>query len=260
MPLIVGWDRGLYATDHHHLTRALLDSGVSESQKTMYGVIHADFSALSETPFWMKMIDEGYTWLYDENGRNPFSPSHLAADMNGLRNDYYRSLAYFVRVFGGYGKTETSYSEFLWANWFRRNMPLPWPKSFNSSITDTGVIKVSANRLDETSAKRILGTRAVLDAPATVKWNVCDIYPYEEPCLQHEVAMISSTLQKAIALAKSQAARSLPGWGQGVAEEPNCNILGLEEVVQKIKFRQLKREKETAIKRAKLKKKMLQDD
>jgi len=39
-------------------------------------------------------------------------------------DDVYRSLAGFVRDAGGYDKTPTAFAEFVWADYFRRNIPI----------------------------------------------------------------------------------------------------------------------------------------
>lgn len=208
VPLIIGWDGEFYATDHHHLTRALMDSNIPQSDQTMYGHIVADYSNLEELPFWHKMVQKGYVWLFDERSSQPISPFHLSDDMSGLQNDYYRSLSYFVRTYGGFGKTNTSYAEFLWSNWYRMVLPLPFPVHLPTGSTSQASISDSH----------------LADASPDTTWDLCDVFPYETPCLRNETGLILQMLPKALQLASSPAASSLPGYGKGVAEEPNCNI------------------------------------
>src|SRR5690554_7745919 len=52
------------------------------------------------------------------------NPFYLPKDVDGLRNDIYRALAWMIRCEGGYGKSDKDSSEFLWANFFRENLPL----------------------------------------------------------------------------------------------------------------------------------------
>ena len=47
-------------------------------------------------------------------------PEHL----DRLVDDPYRSLAGYVRDAGGYDKTPTAFAEFIWADFFRRNVPI----------------------------------------------------------------------------------------------------------------------------------------
>lgn len=241
MPVIIGWDDGFYATDHHHLTRALLDSSLSADEKIVYLTIQQDLSHLNEADFWTNMVKEGYTWLNDENGRAPVSPFHLADDMNGLRNDYYRSLSYFVRTYGGYAKSNSSYAEFVWANWFRKMLPLPWPTitNFTSLYTHNDLPSTTSHYGTEAAQRKdqkmVRAHLAAFEAPATVKWNPCEVFPYEAPCLNNEVQTLLSNLNRAIQLAQSPIAKGLPGWGQGTAEEPNCNLNTLQEYMDKMK-------------------------
>jgi len=192
-----------------------MDSKVAKDDQVMYGQIVKDYSKSSELEFWSKMIIDGFTWLYDERGQQPVSPLHLAADMSGLHNDFYRSLAYFVRTLGGYGKSNVSYAEFLWANWYRRMIPLPWPTS------------IPSRNLDASHMPRIL------EAPSVVRWNVCDVFPYEQPCLKAEPTVLRQVMNQAMSLALSPAASHLPGYNEGVKEEPHCDMNQLQETYDK---------------------------
>lgn len=208
VPVIKGWDGDFYAIDHHHLTRALMDSTVPKADQIMYATVIDDFSDTTELEFWSKMIENGYTWLVDERGSQPFSPLHLPSDMSELTNDFYRSLSYFTRVSGGYAKSNISYAEFIWAGWFRTQLPLPWPTHIPPPL--------HFNQLPK-----------VIEAPSVVKWNVCDVFPYEPPCLKHEPSVVLSLLPKAVQLAKSPAAAHLPGFGQGENEGFDCDLNSL---------------------------------
>jgi hypothetical protein len=60
---------------------------------------------------------------YDSEGiRREYSgiPGHLTR----LQDDPYRSLAGELRHAGGYAKDATSFSEFLWADFFRTHIPV----------------------------------------------------------------------------------------------------------------------------------------
>jgi hypothetical protein len=191
-----------------------MDSSVDKDDQVMYGDIIDDLSSYDELGFWSKMIQSGYTWLFDERGNQPFSPLHLPDDMNGLLNDYYRSLAFFVRSYGGFGKSNVSYAEFLWANWYRVQLPLPYPVHLPNQSAHT--MFVDLPRLNE--------------APAAIKWNVCEVMPYERSCLVDEASKLKGIFAKAMQLAQSPQASHLPGWRQGVSDPPKCDVSRLEKL------------------------------
>lgn len=119
MPAVSGPARKLYITDHHHLARAALEARVD----TAYFEVEADLSALGIDDFWDKMNKNQWVHPLDQNGvrhQYHFIPSRLEA----LVDDVYRSLAGFVRDAGGYEKTPTAFAEFIWADFFRRNIAI----------------------------------------------------------------------------------------------------------------------------------------
>jgi hypothetical protein len=119
MPVVIGPDKRLYITDHHHLARAALEAGVAGG----YFTIDADFGSYGTEEFWRKMDENSWVHPLDQNGvRHHYAciPNHL----NQLIDDVYRSLAGFVRDAGGYEKTRTAFAEFIWADFFRRNVAI----------------------------------------------------------------------------------------------------------------------------------------
>jgi hypothetical protein len=48
----------------------------------------------------------------------------LPQQLDKLVDDPYRSLAGYVRDAGGFDKTPTAFAEFIWADFFRRNVPV----------------------------------------------------------------------------------------------------------------------------------------
>jgi len=119
MPVVIGPGQRLYITDHHHLARAALEAGVTDG----YFIVEADFSSHALEEFWGKMDEKSWVHPLDQHGvrhRYNFIPSHLMQ----LTDDVYRSLAGFVRDAGGYEKTPTAFAEFIWADFFRRNVAL----------------------------------------------------------------------------------------------------------------------------------------
>jgi hypothetical protein len=119
MPAVIGPDKALYITDHHHLARAALEANVSSG----CFIVEADLSKLKLPDFWLEMDKRLWVHPLDENGvRHHYSsiPYHLM----DLVDDVYRSLAGYVREAGGYEKTPTAFAEFIWADYFRRNVAI----------------------------------------------------------------------------------------------------------------------------------------
>lgn len=117
MPAVIGPEDRLYITDHHHLARAALEARV----KTACFSVEADFSSMSPKRFWAEMDKRSWVHPLDEHGvrhRYHFLPGSLKK----LVDDVYRSLAGFVRDAGGFRKTDAAFVEFVWADFFRRNI------------------------------------------------------------------------------------------------------------------------------------------
>ncbi len=66
------------------------------------------------------MKKAGLMHLYDEKGQ-PATIADLPEKLTDMKDDPYRSLAWFVREAKGYDKIETLYVEFAWANYFRKS-------------------------------------------------------------------------------------------------------------------------------------------
>lgn len=119
MPTVIGPHGALYITDHHHLARAALEVRVA----TGYLTIEDDLSELGMKAFWEHMDEQLWVHPLDQNGiRHQYEslPRHLG----DLVDDVYRSLAGYVRDAGGYDKTRTAFAEFIWADFFRRTVPI----------------------------------------------------------------------------------------------------------------------------------------
>jgi len=114
VPVVKGPGAQLYLTDHHHLTRALVDAGETQVFVTVIG----DLSKADSDHFWNLMDFHGWTHPYDEKGRR-CDYKDLPRDVRGLRDDPYRALSGALRAAGGYAKDSTPFSEFVWADFFR---------------------------------------------------------------------------------------------------------------------------------------------
>lgn len=117
MPVVIGPEERLYITDHHHLARAALEARV----KTACFSVEADFSSMSPKKFWAEM--DRRSWVHPLDGNGVRHRYHrLPNSLRKLVDDVYRSLAGFVRDAGGFRKTDAAFVEFVWADFFRRNI------------------------------------------------------------------------------------------------------------------------------------------
>src|SRR5579871_6282959 len=119
-PAIRGPKGHYYIIDHHHLGRALLH----EKVESVVVAVLRDLSHLDLDEFWIVMDHHQWTHPYDGKGkRRKFSD--MPGKLKQLTDDPYRSLAAEVRRAGEYPKDATPFSEFLWADFFRRRIPAP---------------------------------------------------------------------------------------------------------------------------------------
>ncbi|HEV2268458.1 MAG TPA: ParB-like protein [Steroidobacteraceae bacterium] len=134
LPAVVGPQGKLYITDHHHLGRAALDAGVS----TGCFLVEADLSKCSLESFWKEMNENLWVHPLDENGTR-HCYSMIPDSVGKLVDDVYRSLAGYVRDAGGYDKTPTAFAEFIWADFFRRNIAVETVRSDFQTAVQAGV-------------------------------------------------------------------------------------------------------------------------
>jgi len=114
IPVVIGPKGNFFATDHHHVARALLEEGVER----ILVMIHADLSRLPLNTFWNFMDQKSWCRPCDDHGRRQAFdalPDHLSK----LLDDPYRSLSAAVEDAGGYAKDGSPFGEFLWADYFR---------------------------------------------------------------------------------------------------------------------------------------------
>jgi hypothetical protein len=79
-------------------------------------------------------------WVHplDENGvRHHYSL--IPTDLKKLIDDVYRSLAAFVRNAGGYDKTPLPFAEFVWADFFRRNIAIEDVRANFDAAVETAI-------------------------------------------------------------------------------------------------------------------------
>lgn len=129
--VIVGPGQNLYVVDHHHWVRAWHELGLA----TVPALVRADLSAMTPRAFWRHMVEQNMVHPFDEHGRRrPLSA--LPASIHDMRDDPYRSLEAFARMAHAYRKVPEAYSDFRWADFFRREIPGPMdsPHAFAAAL------------------------------------------------------------------------------------------------------------------------------
>ena len=117
IPVILGPGKRHYVIDHHHLSLALHEEGLAQVLTTVV----ADLSQLSQDEFWTFIDHRSWVHPYDDKGRRR-DFSKIPKSVTDLKDDPYRSLAGELRQTGGFAKDTTPFSEFLWADFFRRRI------------------------------------------------------------------------------------------------------------------------------------------
>ncbi len=77
---------------------------------------------LNDVYFWKTMYERKWVYLYDRDGGGPQPPKRLPKKIADLEYDSYRSLAWIVRSKQGYIKNNVPFSEFKWADFFRKRV------------------------------------------------------------------------------------------------------------------------------------------
>jgi len=117
IPVVLGPKRRHYVVDHHHLARALHDEGVKDVAVTVI----SNLSGLDRDAFWIVMDDRNWMHPFDADGRRRHYDD-IPKSVTELVDDPFRSLAGELRRAGGFAKDTTPFSEFLWADFFRRRL------------------------------------------------------------------------------------------------------------------------------------------
>ncbi|MCJ2014577.1 ParB-like protein [Methylobacterium sp. J-076] len=117
IPTLLGPKKRHYVIDHHHLSRALHEEGVTDVLVTVV----ADLHHLDKDAFWTVCDHKSWVHPYDAEGvRQTFKD--IPKGIADLKDDPFRSLAGELRRSGGFAKDTTPFSEFLWADFLRRNI------------------------------------------------------------------------------------------------------------------------------------------
>jgi hypothetical protein len=117
IPVVEGPKGRLYVIDHHHLALALHKEGIRDVLVTI--ISHLD--TLDTDAFWTVLDHRSWTHPYDVRGRRR-TFGDIPKSLRELEDDPYRSLAGEIRRAGGFAKDTTPFSEFLWADFFRRRI------------------------------------------------------------------------------------------------------------------------------------------
>lgn len=117
IPAVIGPQGGIYIVDRHHLSLALYKAEVEKAYVTLI----ADLSGIPRASFWRCMERNGLLHPYDSSGRR-ISPARIPSRILHLAHDPYRDLAWSVRRRGGFAKTRVPFSEFRWADYFRKRI------------------------------------------------------------------------------------------------------------------------------------------
>lgn len=117
IPVILGPKNRHYIIDHHHLTRALDDEGVTHVLVTVV----ADLRRLEKEAFWFVLDNRSWMHPFDDEGKRR-GYQDIPKSVKALVDDPFRSLAGRLRRLGGFAKDTAPFSEFLWADFLRRRL------------------------------------------------------------------------------------------------------------------------------------------
>jgi hypothetical protein len=117
IPVILGPKQHFYVIDHHHLALALHEEGI----RNVLVTVVSDLSSLDVETFWTVLDHHAWVHPYDVEGRRR-AFRDIPKSVSGLEDDPFRSLAGEIRRVGGFAKDTTPFSEFLWADFFRRRI------------------------------------------------------------------------------------------------------------------------------------------
>jgi hypothetical protein len=130
IPVVWGPKEEYYVIDHHHLALALHKEGVKEIATTVV----ADLRRLPQDAFWVFLDNRGWLHPFDNRGRRR-TYAEVPRRITALKDDPYRSLAGELRQSGGFAKDTTPFSEFLWADFLRRQIkPRRLEQNFSAAL------------------------------------------------------------------------------------------------------------------------------
>jgi len=120
VPVVICKNGDAHIVDHHHLVRACWELGIED----VLTEIIEDLSSHTDESFWQRMRHSNWMHPFDQFGKGPHSHELLPMDIRGLADDVYRSMAWAIREAGGFEKSPEPFSEFKWADFFRKEVPI----------------------------------------------------------------------------------------------------------------------------------------
>ena len=141
IPVVQGPKKRLYVIDHHHLALALHKEGIRDVLVTV--ITHLD--ELDGDAFWTVLDHHSWAHPYDDKGRRR-TFRDIPKSLDELADDPYRSLAGEIRRAGGFAKDTTPFSEFLWADFFRRSVKRKLVENkFRAAVREAMIMAKSQN-------------------------------------------------------------------------------------------------------------------
>jgi len=135
IPCVLGPKEVMWVVDHHHLALALH----LEDVKHVFVSVVADLTKIDKATFTTYMENRNWLHPYDAKGERR-DPDDLPKKITKMIDDPYRSLAGEVREAGGYAKDTTPFSEFMWADYFRRRIELKSGKSIPEDVLTKALV------------------------------------------------------------------------------------------------------------------------
>ncbi|MBF0161945.1 MAG: ParB/Srx family N-terminal domain-containing protein [Magnetococcales bacterium] len=167
VPVVIGNGGNFYLIDHHHLSFALWGAaGKSEKERkftrdqekvAVVAQVVSNWKPITGYAFWKSMNDAHWLYPFDHLGGGPLKPGQLPKHIKELKNDPYRSLAWYVRNRYGYTKSAGNaiFAEFKWAEFFR-NLVMLDNKILDDSDKDATTENVMISKLKEDKQQELI--------------------------------------------------------------------------------------------------------
>ncbi|MBF0400035.1 MAG: ParB/Srx family N-terminal domain-containing protein [Magnetococcales bacterium] len=161
VPVVIGNKGQFYLIDHHHLSYALWNAAgdpkrkfkAKQSEVAVVAQVVSNWNNITDYAFWKSLYDANWLYPFDNLGGGPMKPKQLPSHVKKLKNDPYRSLAWYVRNRYGYTKSAGNaiFAEFKWAEFFR-NLVLLDNKILDDDKSDATTANVMISKM--TAEKR----------------------------------------------------------------------------------------------------------
>ena len=149
VPVVLDQKGRYYLVDRHHLCAACARTEIMK----VYIILVANFSdTSSDAEFWARMQAAHYVLLHDAHGA-VIKPEQLPRSIQFLPDDPYRSLAALVRNADAIQKIKIPFSEFAWADFFRKHIEHELVDDMLRCSNVTRAVKIARSQL----AKNIPG-------------------------------------------------------------------------------------------------------